>query len=177
MNPSTDALAYERLDVKHAAELYGGLLDGRLYPYIPESPPKSLAALQREFERLSSGAPEGRGEVWLNWVIRERASNTCVGTLQATRLSNGLHWVGYKVVPAAWGRGIATSALSWLAQELRREFAGQPLLASVDTRNIASIPRAREVRIPAAPQEAAELHGRETEDFIFQFNGQPNHAA
>jgi [ribosomal protein S5]-alanine N-acetyltransferase len=162
---------YEPLCERHAAELHNELLDERLYSFIPERPPKSLAALQREYAEFSVGAPTGSGEVWLNWAIREQVAGACVGTLQATRFADGLLWVGYKVVPSAWRRGIATSALAWLAREMLARFNGQPLLAAVDTRNISSIRVLQKCHFELLRTEPAELHGERTEDFIYQFTG------
>ena len=171
------SLGYEPLDERHAAEMHSELLDDRLYHYVPGRPPKSLAALQREYAEFSAGAPEGSGEVWLNWAIREQVSRACVGTLQATRFADGLLWVGYTVVPSAWCRGIATSGLVWLSRELHRKFSGQALLAAVDIRNIASIRVLQKSHFELLRKEPAELHGRQTEDFIFQLNGLANRAA
>jgi [ribosomal protein S5]-alanine N-acetyltransferase len=177
MPTALQSLTYEPLAEPHAAELHSQLLDERLYHFIPERPPKSLAALQREYAEFNAGAPSGSGEVWLNWAIREQATGACVGTLQATRFSDGLLWVGYKVVPSAWGRGIATSALTWLAQELLGRFDGQPLLAAVDTRNISSIRVLHKCHFELLRREPAELHGENTEDLIYQFAGLQNRAA
>jgi [ribosomal protein S5]-alanine N-acetyltransferase len=162
-------LAYEPLAERHAVELHGELHDERLYRFIPEHPPRSLAALQREYAEFSGGAPQGSGEVWLNWAVREQESGRCVGTLQATRFADGLLWVGYKVVPTAWQRGIATSALGWLVHELLSKFDGQPILAAVDTRNHPSIRVLQKCHFHLLRREPAELHGQETEDLIYQF--------
>jgi RimJ/RimL family protein N-acetyltransferase len=165
-----ESLTYEPLHPRHASELYGEWLDDRQYQYIPERPPRSLDSLEREYTEFNGGAPEGSGEVWLNWAIRERASNTCVGTLQATRFADGLVWVGFKVIPSAWRRGIATEALSWLTRELNSVFPNQSLLAAVDTRNIASIRVLQKCDFTLLRQEAAELHDAQTEDFIYRFD-------
>jgi [ribosomal protein S5]-alanine N-acetyltransferase len=177
MTAAFQSLVYEPLHERHAAELHLELLDERLYHFIPERPPKSLAALQREYAEFSAGAPSGSGEVWLNWAIREQVSGACVGTLQATRFTDGLLWVGYKVVPTAWGRGIATSALAWFAQELLGKFNGQPLLAAVDTRNVSSVRVLQKCHFELLRREPAELHGEKTEDFIYQFTGLESRAA
>jgi ribosomal-protein-alanine N-acetyltransferase len=177
MTVALPSLMYEPLNERHAAELHSELLDERLYCFIPERPPKSLAALQREYAEFSAGAPAGSGEVWLNWAIRENDAGACVGTLQATRFSDGHLWVGYKVVPSAWNRGIATSAVAWLAQELLVRFKGQPLLAAVDTRNISSVRVLQKCHFEMVRAEPAQLHGKVTEDFIYQFTGRENRSA
>lgn len=164
-----DSLVFEPLGEHHAAEIYEAWLDERTYRFTPEQPPRSLAALQAEYKEFCDGAPEGSGEVWLNWLIRAQATRACLGTLQATRFADGTLWVGYKIVPDLWGRGIATAALGWLVQELAGRFDRQPLLAAVDTRHIASIRVLEKCGFEKIRQEAAELHGEQTEDFIYQF--------
>lgn len=163
------ALSYEPLGEHHAAELHQAWLDECLYRFIPERPPRSLDALQREYREFSGGAPAGSGEVWLNWAIRDTSTRACLGTLQATRYADGQLWVGYKVVAAAWGRGVASTALAWLVQELADWFNHQPILAAVDTRHAASIRVLEKCRFERIRQEASELHGEKTEDFIYQF--------
>jgi ribosomal-protein-alanine N-acetyltransferase len=161
-------LTFETLQERHAAELHDALLDARLYPFIPESPPQSPEWLQAAFRRLQAGAPAGSGEVWLNWVIRDRETSACIGTLQATRFASGELWVGYKIVPAWWGRGVGTAGLRWLLGELQLRFPGEPVFASVDTRNLASVRVVRKCGFELLRREAAELHGEVTEDFIYQ---------
>jgi ribosomal-protein-alanine N-acetyltransferase len=162
-------LSYETLHSKHAAEFYDHLLDARLYQYSSDRPPNSLSDLERQYAEFHGGAPAGSGEVWLNWAIRDLRTSACVGTLQATQFADGLVWVGYKVVPAAWGRGVATEALSWLTRELGLAFANQSLLAAVDTRNRASIRVLQKCNFALLRREEAELHGEKSEDFIYQF--------
>lgn len=159
--------SFEPINIRHAAELYDSLLDERLYPFIPEKPPRSLASLEAMFNGFLGGSPAGSGEVWLNWVIREPSSHSCVGLLQATSFASGELWVGYKVIPAWWGRGVATSGLAWLLDELALLFPGQSVFASVDTRNLASMRVLEKCGFTLLRQEPAELHGEPTEDLIY----------
>ena len=168
--------SFEPIDVRHAAELYDALLDERLYHFIPEKPPRSLASLEAMFNEFSTGAPVGSGEVWLNWVIREPSSQSCVGMLQATSFANGELWVGYKVIPTWWGRGVATAGLTWLLGELALLFPGQSVFASVDTRNLASMHVLEKCGFTLLRQEPAELHGERTEDHIYCLPRVQSHA-
>ena len=163
----THIFSFEPLHVRHAAELHDALLDERLYHFIPEQPPRSLASLEAQFNEFATGAPVGSGEVWLNWVIREQSSQSCVGMLQATCFASNELWIGYKVVPAWWGRGIATSGLTWLLGELAILFPGQSVFASVDTRNLASVCVLAKCGFTLLRQEPAELHGERTEEYIY----------
>lgn len=159
--------SFEPLHVRHVAELYDSLLDERLYRFIPEKPPPSLASLEAQFKDLVAGAPAGSGEIWLNWVIRQQSSQSCVGMLQATSFANGELWVGYKVIPAWWGRGVATLGLAWLLGELALLFPGQSVFASVDTRNLASMRVLGKCGFTFLRQEPAALHDERTEDRIY----------
>ncbi len=174
MQPHQGPLSYEPLSPVHAKELHGALRDESLYRFIPELPPRSLRALQDEYAEFSAGAPPESGQVWLNWAIRDNQTEQCIGMLQATRFADGMLWIGYKIVPSAWNRGFATTALQWLTKELRIRFRGQSILAAVDTRNTASIRVLQKCGFTVLRTEPAELHGEQTEDFIYQLEG---HAA
>lgn len=166
-------ITVEPLGPHHAAELHTALLDERLYPFIPEKPPRSLAALEAEYAEFAGGAPAGSGEVWLNWAMRDPVSGACVGTLQATRFASGELWMGYKVVPGWWNKGMATRGVAWLLRELGSVFPGQTVLAAVDTRNTASIRVLEKCGFTRLRREPAELHGVKTEDFIYSAMAQP----
>jgi RimJ/RimL family protein N-acetyltransferase len=162
-------LVFEPLREAHAEELYDAAQDLRIYPFIPERPPQSLAAMRAEFMRFAEGAPAGSDQIWLNWAIRERAAGICIGTLQATRFADGALWIGYKLMPPAWGCGYATEAVVWLLAELGRRFGVLPVLASVDTQNTPSVRVLEKAGFRLLRREPAELHGRATEDFIYRF--------
>ena len=176
MPQSQTPLVFETLQEHHAIELHDALLDPRLYPFIPEDPPRSLERLQAAFREFQAGAPAGSGEVWLNWVIRDGSTNACIGTLQASRLASGQLWVGYKIIPPWWSRGVATAGLRWLLDELQSRFPGVPVLASVDTRNVASVRVLQKCAFDLLRREDAELHGEKTEDFIYGLS-RPNEGA
>lgn len=169
MTPRPPQLKYEPLSAPHAVELYNDLLDERIYTFLPTRPPKSLANLEREYVEFAGGAAPGSGEVWLNWAVRDLDTASCVGTLQATRFSDGLLWIGYTVIPSQWCRGIATTAVTWLTEELSRHFEGHEPLAAVDTRNTASIRVLERAGFSLLRREPAEIQGVKTEDFIFQY--------
>jgi [ribosomal protein S5]-alanine N-acetyltransferase len=173
----TDSLDIEPLEERHAAEMHEALLDPRLYPFIPENPPASLQQLETMFCRFLAGPPVDSGEVWLNWVIRERSFKACIGTLQATYFASSELWVGYKVVPAWWGRGVATAGVQWLLDELQARFPGVPVLASVDTRNLGSVRVLQKCGFELLRREDAELHGEKTQDFVYCLTPRTPHPA
>lgn len=160
-------LCFEPLAPEHAASLFDPFSDAELYRYIPETPPKSLAAMQAEYSQLAQGAPAGSNEVWLNWVIKRARTDDCLGTLQVTLFADQTLWVGYKVAPRYWRRGVATQGLRWVPRQLAERFPGKELLAAVDTRNLASIKLLEKCGFTLIRRVAAELHGQATEDFIY----------
>jgi ribosomal-protein-alanine N-acetyltransferase len=174
--PPTCRLTFEPLRVSHADELYEGFLDQTTYRFIPGQPPISIEAMRQEYRRFIVGAPAGSGETWLNWAVRESASRSLVGKLQATQFSDGLLWVGYMFISKAAGRGLATEAVQWLVAELARRFPANALLASVDIRNVESISVLKKSGFNLLRTEAAEIHGEPSEDFIFQHPAPTNEA-
>jgi [ribosomal protein S5]-alanine N-acetyltransferase len=123
----------------HAAELFEALRDERLYRFIPQEPPSSLAQLQALYalreHRLS---PDG-DELWLNWTLRRRDNAHCIGTVQATVRQDDSVYFAYELGAAFWGRGFATEACRAVLAHLRDAFGARRAEAEVDTRNEASI--------------------------------------
>jgi RimJ/RimL family protein N-acetyltransferase len=112
----TARLTLEPLRADHAEEMAGLLDDVRLHEFTGGRP-LTLADLNARYERLGSVDTVERG--WLNWIARERAGGSAVGTVQATvswpEGSAELAWV---VGVEFQGRGYATEAargvLEWL---------------------------------------------------------------
>jgi RimJ/RimL family protein N-acetyltransferase len=124
----TDAPTLQSGDVRlvglraaDAAALAPLLDDPALHAFIGGEP-LSLHELEDRYRLLEDGAPPGRGEEWLNWVIRRAEDGRAVGTAQATvRTTEGvIAWV----VARPWqGRGYAADAaralVRWLGEERR----------------------------------------------------------
>jgi len=121
----------------HAREMHGLLNDPALYAYTGGGPPDSLEWLVNRFRLLESRrSPDGK-QLWLNWVIREKASGRLVGYVQAT--------VDGSTADAAWvigtahqGRGHATRAARLMLGELERMGVRQ-LTCHVNRQHTASI--------------------------------------
>jgi aminoglycoside 6'-N-acetyltransferase len=170
MNKTTGpSLAFEWLEEAHADALYPGFSDPEVSRYTAERLPGSLEDMRLEFARFQAGPAPDSGEMWMNWAIRDGSSGELLGTLQATVFANGALWIGYKLVKAAWGRGIATAALRWLLQELAPHFAGRTVMAATDTRNIASQRVLEKCGFAQLRTEPAEIRGEATLDHIYQF--------
>ncbi|SEG91659.1 Protein N-acetyltransferase, RimJ/RimL family [Actinacidiphila yanglinensis] len=104
----------------HAAEMAEVLGDPALHRFIGGEP-ATPEALRERYERLAAGSPDP-AVCWLNWMLRLRAEDRLVGTVQATVVPGGedgpvaeIAWV----VGTPWqGRGIAREAavglVDWL---------------------------------------------------------------
>lgn len=116
-------LTIRPLEVADAGAMFAELQDLRIYTFIDERPPESLERLQERYGVLCGGAPPGRGERWLNWIILNAENDEPLGTLQATidektqRAS-----IAYVLLPKMWGRGIASRAAQWLLDRLRDDY-------------------------------------------------------
>ena len=128
---STGRLDLSPLDVRHAAEMAEVLCDPALHTFIGGAP-YNPEALRSRYERLVAGSPDPSVS-WWNWVIRLRAAECLVGTVQAT-VGPGSPAVGQgrggsaphgPVAEIAWvvgtrwqGQGIASEAatalVAWL---------------------------------------------------------------
>lgn len=137
---ATERLNYEPLGAEHASLLFPELRDEALYRFIPQNPPASVEALTARFERLEREphSPDG-DERWLNWVMRDRASGSYVGTLEATVSPARSALVAYFVFASHQRRGYAKEGLRALVDHLFATYQVDAVIAEIDTRNIASI--------------------------------------
>ncbi len=133
-----ERIGLEPLARRHADELFGALLDLRIYRFIPQEPPASLEALRERYGFLEGGGSPPGGELWLNWVIRRARDAAAVGTVQATVEADSA-WIAYEVLPEYWRLGYGASACRRMLDLLRAENGVEVALAKVDTRNEASV--------------------------------------
>jgi len=118
--------------------------------------------------RAEHGAPQGSGEVWLNWVLLRLVSGEPIGTLQATVRPGSHAWIGYALAASAWGRGFASEACAWLVADLPARYDVREALASVDVRNARSIALLERLGFVRVATEAAELHGEASADHRYR---------
>ncbi|MET7300847.1 GNAT family N-acetyltransferase [Embleya sp. NPDC005575] len=110
----TDRLDLIPVGVEHAEEMAEVLGDPALYTFIGGEP-EDLTALRARYTRWAKGSPDPE-VAWLNRVIRLRAQERLVGTVQATVGPGPVAEVAW-VVGGAWqGSGIAKEAATgWVA--------------------------------------------------------------
>lgn len=112
---STERLTIEALGLEHAAELFRALCDERVSWYIGGPDVTTLEALQDRITHLSTGPPDDRDELWLNFAVL--CAGNVIGRIEAT-LHSGIAEIAYVFGPAWWGHGYATEAVSWLLSHL-----------------------------------------------------------
>jgi RimJ/RimL family protein N-acetyltransferase len=112
-------LLLEPLRPEHAAEMAPLLDDPALYVFTGGEP-ASAAELGERYERQARGrSPDGR-ELWLNWIVRERAGGRAVGYVQATvEPAGGAAEVAWVVGTGFQGRGYAREAAGAMVAWLR----------------------------------------------------------
>jgi RimJ/RimL family protein N-acetyltransferase len=133
----TERLVLEPLAARHAAALFDALSDPSLYPFVPDDPPATLAALEARFRRLEARrSPDGRQE-WLNWAARDARSDAYVGWFQAT-VDGGVALLAYFVFAPFQRRGFAREGASAVIERLAASGV-HSFAADIDTRNAASI--------------------------------------
>ena len=110
----TDRLDLEPVSPAHADEMVDLLADRRLYAFYDDEASPTLDELRLRYARQAAGlSPDGL-EVWHTWIVRERASGSACGFVQATvRVDD----TGRSVAELAWvvgsayqGRGYAREA-------------------------------------------------------------------
>lgn len=116
-----DRVVLEPLEVLHASDVAPLFDDVRLHTFIGGRPATEVQLVERYRRQVAGWSPD-RTERWLNWVVRRRADDQVVGTVQATvtlldrRLAAEVAWV---VATAYQGHGYAKDAASTMVTWLR----------------------------------------------------------
>ncbi|HXP18155.1 MAG TPA: GNAT family N-acetyltransferase [Streptosporangiaceae bacterium] len=118
----TEHLELAPLRESDAAEMAGVLGDPRLHEFTGGSP-ATADQLRDRFRRLAAGS--GRpDEIWLNWIVRLRATGTAIGTVQATvtragdRPTASVAWViGVPWQRGGYGSESAAGLVAWLSAQ------------------------------------------------------------
>jgi [ribosomal protein S5]-alanine N-acetyltransferase len=129
---TTPRLSIEPLNQGHAALLFEGLRDERIYEWISATPPSSVSALRERYARLEgqqqqalalalAGEPRTSPVCHsLDWALRLTQTGDYVGKLDAELEGTVASNVGYIIFPKFRSLGIATEALQALAAALER---------------------------------------------------------
>jgi RimJ/RimL family protein N-acetyltransferase len=145
-------LVLEPLEPGHADELVNVLDDSALHRFTGGEP-CGIVELRARFERQARGeSPDGR-EGWLNWVLRERATERPVGTVQATvpgRNGGQVAELAWVIGTGAQGNGFAKEAAATVAEWLRAQGVVR-LRAHIHPQHYASMAVARAAGLEPTP--------------------------
>ena len=112
------------------------LADRRIYVFIPDEPPVSIAALAERYQCLETRYSPDRSQSWLNWAIRRLDDRQCVGYLQATIHAGGTADFAFVLGSAFWGLGLAQAASALVLRALFTEYGTTSVFATTDQRNL-----------------------------------------
>ena len=162
----TSRLTLEPIEPTHAEALFDDLQDQRLYEFINDEPPESVARLRLRFEKLATGKSPDGVETWLNWAVRRINDGRYVGLVQSTIRANEPARIAYMLFHEAWGNGYAREAVAGMLTHLRKSFGITIFRAHVDTRNLRSISllMALSFEPTAHRAEAERIHGILTDE-------------
>jgi RimJ/RimL family protein N-acetyltransferase len=114
----TPRLRLEPLSVAAAEEMVAVLADAGLYRFTGGAPP-TADDLRRRYTAQVAGRSADGAQAWLNWIVRDRATGTAHGYVQAT-VEDGNADLAWVIGTGSQGRGTATEAaatvLGWLRE-------------------------------------------------------------
>lgn len=129
-------LVLEPLLASHATEMFAVLCDPAIYEFENE-PPRDMTALQLRYALLESRTSPDGSEQWLNWVIR-LPGGELAGHVQATVLVGGRAYVAYELASRHWRRGIASTAVAAVLEELASRYFVRDAFAVLKAANYRS---------------------------------------
>lgn len=154
----------EPLLESHAHEMFEVLSDPAIYEF-ENQPPPSQAWLEHRYSRLESRGSTKRAEKWLNWAIR-LPDGSLAGYVQATVLPSGSSYVAYELASRHWRKGIGTSAVQAMLEELDSIYGVGTFVAVLKAANYRSLGFLRSLGFgPASPQQLAQ-HRAEPEELV-----------
>lgn len=161
---STSLCTLEPLVAAHAQEMFGVLSDPAIYEFENE-PPQSEAWLSERYTRLERRASSDGSQIWLNWVLR-LPSGELAGYVQATLLPSGAALVAYELASRHWRKGIGSSAVSAMLDELQTLYGVRLFVAVLKAANHRSLALLRRLGFhPASSQQALEF-GAEPDEAV-----------
>jgi len=148
----------------HAHEMFEVLSDPAIYEFENEPPP-SKAWLKQRYSRLESRGSIDGTEKWLNWVIR-LPNAKLAGYVQATVLPSGSSYVAYELASRHWRKGIGTSAVQAVLEELNSIYGVHTFVAVLKAANYRSLGLLRSIGFsPASPRQLAQ-HSAEPDELV-----------
>lgn len=153
----------------HAHDMFIVLSDPAIYEFENEPPPNE-AWLRKRFQQLESRRSSDGKEQWLNWVIR-LPNGSLAGYVQATVLEDHAAYVAYELNSEHWRRGIGSSAVSAMLQELQARYGVTNFIAVLKATNFRSMALLRKLGFFAASPEQQALHRDEPDELVMLKTG------
>lgn len=166
----TERLTLEPVTARHADEIWPQLDDARMWRYFPELRPATLDALRRQYEKWQRGSSNA-GEVWLNWLCRERSNAALVAAMQSTVfVRERVAYLAYAVYPLHQRKGYAREAAQAVIAYVKEAYGVGRFLAEMDTRNDPSYRLAESLGFTRVETRRAveRGHGIDADEYLYE---------
>jgi RimJ/RimL family protein N-acetyltransferase len=132
---ATPRLDLEALAIDHAARMYEGFADPRLYEWVDAAPPADVSELVGRFAGVVNPY-QREGELWINWAIVRREDAAAVGVVEVTLRSDRIAYLACYVFPRHTREGYAREACAAAIDHLWRAYDAQEVRIEMDYRNV-----------------------------------------
>ena len=150
--------------VSHAREMFAVLGDPAIYQF-ENAPPVSEQWLRERFEKLETRKSTDGAQRWLNWVVRV-PSGELAGYIQATVMQTNVSLVAFVLASKFWRRGIGSSALIAMQQELTNQYGVDTFVAVLKASNFRSSGLLSMLGYTLAGPEDAALFGAKQDEIV-----------
>jgi [ribosomal protein S5]-alanine N-acetyltransferase len=166
---SGQRLRLEPLTAQHAGDLFEGLSDMRLYTFMPDEPPKSVAALEARYAKIEARrSPDGKQQ-WLNWAAFDTERNAAIGRFEATVLEDGVAHLAYIVFPQYWRRGYGGEGVTLVRDHLLTFPWIRSLLVEITPNNLPSRRLIEALNFVVKNEPIERLTDPEGTDVVYEF--------
>lgn len=168
---TTQRLTLEPLQLAHAESLFPGFADERLYHFFDKLPHDSIAAMREDYVRILAGPRDHPTERWVNYAIRESATNTYLGMIETSVFPGDHAYLAYFVFTPYQGKGFAREACVAVLDHLRATFQIKRVVAEMDVRNVASwrLVTSLGFQRVSTTQNVAFFKGASSTEYRFEF--------
>ncbi|MBC7540356.1 MAG: GNAT family N-acetyltransferase [Bacteriovorax sp.] len=156
------------IDESHTPELFELYSDTELHHFVPFEPIPIEQWRERCARWASRKSPDEK-ELWLNWLGRDKETNTVIGHFQAGVKEDGEASIGYLLAKKFHGQGFAYEGLLEVFAYLKDQLGVREARACSDTRNIASHKLAKKLGMIQVEviKDADFFKGSSSDEFIF----------
>lgn len=158
-------LLVEPLRAEHLVELATHLRVPEVYEHIGGLPSLEDFVLDRQIA-LRGPSSTASDERWLNFLVREHATNQVLGRLEAT-LHDSIAEVAFLFGPKHWGKGFASEALAWLHLEVQETYGVTSFWATTVPANARCQALLRRVGYQQVEAAAPVLYSYDEGDLVF----------